>query len=702
MFTRLKNKLLVNFSILLSGFSFAFFSANAQTCASDNFSITYQVEKNSLIINTAVNRDGESFMSGSTQVAAVDNYQAGFVTKLTAAGSVLWSKRYLTEDYNSSYFVDFVSLDDGGFMAILNSAYIDSNTNATSSMSSVLVRADKYGSVVWTRVLSNILSISFNSLDKLVNNEFLVKGGGGIDDRSISSPSYILKIDLSGNVLFKTTFSVTAASFVFLSGATISQLNSEDVIMAYQVASYTGATISLPWANVGFLFAKLDVRTGSILWHKTYMTNPSRFSIAVDNRLDVVRYISEMPNGDLKFFTSFTDNPPFNPAPFKDGLTILTNYEGSIKNTESFNNSVTGFSFLKGNKATGEDVLLCRDFFYRTVVVKLNHSNDIVFENQYASYSQTQTPVSINSYGNRLYIFSNGYRGLKTFRFIKTKSDSNMPCEESSSNMIKQTVNNLFVQRDINVLSSINSVNVLNALKVITEAYQIVVNYDCRPVCCKDTIDFTNSQTVKLCDTLYYRLPNGDIVKDSGTYYLKYPKVSGCDSVIFYRVLFPKSVKLNLGDDTCFNKLNDSLLLIAPSGLDEYKWQNQIGNNTFLVKRPGTYRLQTKNFCGSSIDSITIFDKCEFDLYIPDAFTPNGDGLNDYFKFPKQNKFKLDLFEIYDRWSTKIFSTKNPAQGWDGTSGGVKVAIGIYIYQFGLKTFDGRQITVKGRLLLIR
>ncbi|RMG83669.1 MAG: hypothetical protein D6714_09305 [Bacteroidetes bacterium] len=91
-------------------------------------------------------------------------------------------------------------------------------------------------------------------------------------------------------------------------------------------------------------------------------------------------------------------------------------------------------------------------------------------------------------------------------------------------------------------------------------------------------------------------------------------------------------------------------------------------------------------FCTTS-DSlrITVIDPDSLDcskVFLPKAFTPNGDGLNDAFGI--NNPFVISgliSFDIFDRWGTKVFSTADPFQKWDGNYKGKAVNPGVYLYK---------------------
>lgn len=73
-------------------------------------------------------------------------------------------------------------------------------------------------------------------------------------------------------------------------------------------------------------------------------------------------------------------------------------------------------------------------------------------------------------------------------------------------------------------------------------------------------------------------------------------------------------------------------------------------------------------------------------IYVPNAFTPNGDGINDTFGVKGEGIRNFHLF-IFDRWGEKIFETTNPRQTWDGLYGGEPAEQGTYVvqvYAYGL------------------
>ncbi|WP_301926886.1 T9SS type B sorting domain-containing protein [Ferruginibacter sp.] len=88
-------------------------------------------------------------------------------------------------------------------------------------------------------------------------------------------------------------------------------------------------------------------------------------------------------------------------------------------------------------------------------------------------------------------------------------------------------------------------------------------------------------------------------------------------------------------------------------------------------------------------------------LYMPAAFTPNGDRKNDVFRIPPNVSFQLESFSIFDRWGNKIFSTSDISKGWDGTYMGKPFRSNSFIFLITGRDNKGI-VKQKGSFLLIR
>ena len=151
--------------------------------------------------------------------------------------------------------------------------------------------------------------------------------------------------------------------------------------------------------------------------------------------------------------------------------------------------------------------------------------------------------------------------------------------------------------------------------------------------------------------------------------------------------------------------------LLSVVGADTYKWTPESGVDNASLQNPVARISETTRFvvkgtnsvgC-SSFDSVTVVvTKTGQNLFsIPNAFTPNGDNLNDCFGIRNWGEVTLEDFSIYNRWGQRVFETKNPSDCWDGTFQGKRQDAGSFVYLIRASSFCGN-IVKKGTLLLIR
>ena len=106
------------------------------------------------------------------------------------------------------------------------------------------------------------------------------------------------------------------------------------------------------------------------------------------------------------------------------------------------------------------------------------------------------------------------------------------------------------------------------------------------------------------------------------------------------------------------------------------------------------------NGCSAS-DSVSIFVNYENVVWVPNVFSPNGDGVNDIL-YVRGKSIESFEFVIYDRWGEKIFSTNNLDIGWDGTFRGKKMNKAVFVYYLKGIFKDGSSFSQKGDITLIR
>jgi gliding motility-associated-like protein len=89
------------------------------------------------------------------------------------------------------------------------------------------------------------------------------------------------------------------------------------------------------------------------------------------------------------------------------------------------------------------------------------------------------------------------------------------------------------------------------------------------------------------------------------------------------------------------------------------------------------------------------------DVFVPNTFTPNGDGKNDIL-FVRGIKVDEVYFAIYNRWGEKVFDTNDKSKGWDGIYKGRPADVGVFGWYLKVKCINGEESFRKGNVTLIR
>jgi len=156
-------------------------------------------------------------------------------------------------------------------------------------------------------------------------------------------------------------------------------------------------------------------------------------------------------------------------------------------------------------------------------------------------------------------------------------------------------------------------------------------------------------------------------------------------------------------DSLFCDSLNNFNLLINGGEAISYDWYNSSSTNQYLtVFNYGTYPVArvTKNNC-TDTSIFKIINNCPFSILIPNAFTPNGDGLNDVFKPEILHDYETYQMYIYNRWGEKIFET-NTGEGWNGAYQNKPAMLGSYTYLVWVKDASGATHHYTGVIELLR
>ena len=189
-------------------------------------------------------------------------------------------------------------------------------------------------------------------------------------------------------------------------------------------------------------------------------------------------------------------------------------------------------------------------------------------------------------------------------------------------------------------------------------------------------------------------------VSQQGTYYVQVTK-NNCVKRDTVTVNYQYKPHFTLGADQFICK--GQSLILNPLVTDaNFLWQDGSANKTFTVTKPGLYYLSATNECGTLSDSVLVTQGV-CNLYMPTAFTPNGDSKNDIFKAGFGEDITNYHLQIYNRFGQLVFETKDKNAGWDGKLKGKELTAGAYVWFVQFSTV-GNKIPqqLKGTVLMIR
>lgn len=195
---------------------------------------------------------------------------------------------------------------------------------------------------------------------------------------------------------------------------------------------------------------------------------------------------------------------------------------------------------------------------------------------------------------------------------------------------------------------------------------------------------------------------NQNIVTTQGTHWVRISNKCATVSDTI-RIILSQNPEVSLGPDTTLCGNFGVLLDAGNSGMD-FLWE-PYGQTTqsIVASEQITYKVTvTNNYGCEGSDIFVINSDCISKSYIPNAFSPNGDGLNDVFK-PTLINFEDYNLEIYNKWGQKIFESFSADNGWDGSVAGGDAPSGVYTYLMKYKTTENNYWqNVNGTIQLVR
>lgn len=192
-------------------------------------------------------------------------------------------------------------------------------------------------------------------------------------------------------------------------------------------------------------------------------------------------------------------------------------------------------------------------------------------------------------------------------------------------------------------------------------------------------------------------------VDQPGSYAVTVTDIYGCEFTASYRVREKTvpSIQFENIPSLCYSESVE--LKVAETGYD-FLWDNGSTSDTRTINEVGTYKVTiTNEFNCSTVLEAEINDKnCVCNPLIPNAFSPNGDGINDEFGAIIPCPINAYTLSIFDRWGKPVFESTEQIQTWNGYHDETYLRMGVYAWILVYEDENGKVFSKRGNVTLIR
>jgi gliding motility-associated-like protein len=156
-------------------------------------------------------------------------------------------------------------------------------------------------------------------------------------------------------------------------------------------------------------------------------------------------------------------------------------------------------------------------------------------------------------------------------------------------------------------------------------------------------------------------------ISNPGWYSATFVRDDGCEAIdsIFIPEKLPPVIRAS-DKEACEG---DPVQLFAESDVSDVWWRDLSDDHVVIVYEGGTYIAEAENECGLTQKEVKVtLTDCSCQIYVPNSFTPNGDGINDLFKPSISCELQFYEILIFDRWGREVFKSNDPSLAWSGAT----------------------------------
>ncbi|MEP6466721.1 MAG: gliding motility-associated C-terminal domain-containing protein, partial [Parafilimonas sp.] len=634
---------------------------------------------------------------------------------------------YYNNGFNSTRVknISFAPNNDIFLFGSLNQNAKESNVDAW------VMRTTFHGTPLWSKAIGTSADETINSIKNIKNGNYILVGATKYNSQY--GAGWIAKIDSSGNPLWSLELMPTSGAL-----SQIIQLDNGDFVAAgilYLNFNGDGNGNITSILNSSNFIVRID-STGNIIWQRSFYHNNKEkleriqqisdgnliaTGIVTDSTLGYILKIDQH-TGDIIWVNQYEKPANYNYSSIKEGddksleFKTGTNVyyftaDGKFKAGAYSINMTTNKTPIDGGRilhigSVGESDIYCANIKPDPIVFSVKDNATVLWARTYIFNSQSVTLEGSRIYKNNIYL-SGSY---------KASNISDTTSNEQIAYLLKATLTGKALCFDTSNITFKTSTIPLteNTSYTFTDEGSVTPAYislyaknilpvrllDCtQQTCCNDAV-FTKK--VVLCNNTSYILPDGSTITKPGFYTSRFTTLTGCDS-IFYTILSQQTkINLTLTHDTCLINNQPVTFILNDDSSVHYRWQDGTTKAQFTAFMPGEYWVTAISSCDAVKDSVKVFGDCAQPVFIPSAFTPNDDGLNDVFRIPEISGQHISFFNIYNRYGQLLFHSEDVAKGWDGTRNNLQQPAGTYIYVVRYFDLINTPHLLKGTITLIR
>jgi gliding motility-associated-like protein len=579
-------------------------------------------------------------------VCSLDSFK---ISKFDNCGNIEWSKRYLRSATTFGFYDVTKTSDDGIAFITINKSGSQNTTQLT--------KLDAGGTILWSKTysISNYdhepLSITEDQAGNLLITSFVWRFNGGL----YAGHTLLIKTDSAGNTFWSHFYNLGMA------------------VWGPSLSTSDGGILICQWG----LFTKLD-SNGVVEWN---------YFDPTDTSYNFVSCAVEVSDGYIYSYSSrqypnvvFNKIDKFGNQRWSSGKMVNYSATGQYLTKKSNGNFAAVFDQTQSTSNT-------------VIAVEFDKDLNVVSQNAFSGPGSTligrglcfladNTPIIVGNIDTSAAIFV-----AKTDPVFKLDCSTGFdPISTIPVTIISQahTVASFSVNL-ATVSQNASSSDYVNATTLICSNPKNLDLGNDTAVCpaAMVTLSKVGSDVFD-----HYRWSTGDttnsITTDQpGVYWLS--AYDECELYIYSDTIIisnriPFDANLGVNKILCENDIIGLKVDFCDSC--RYAWSTGSTSDSIEVTTPGTYSLTVQNKFGCiSGDTIAVDTaKCECDLYLPNAFTPNDDGLNEIFLPRYYCDYTSYQFSIYNHWGQKVFESDEIEKGWNGKMENQFAPEGLYIY----------------------